>query len=351
MAGDRRADGEVAPGRVVQRWRRFPVGRASSNCGVDHGSCSLFVSIRSAMLDQGMESSRACKVREDSAVARFTPPTPRSRRLGRELRKLRETRAMNMEAAADLLNCSTSRISRIESGEIKPRTGDVMELLVAYDVPLDSDEGRALLALARELRQSGWWQRLGALSGRYATFIAYEAEAVELRNYEPTLIPGLLQTEAYAHEVNRVGRETDAEAIQQRVQARLTRQEVLSRKPTPLRLHTILSEAALAVEVGGPDVLREQLAHVTELSKRPNVTVQVLRFAAGAHLATGGGFQVLTFERDEPPLGYIETLAGELFLESSKEVGRLLSVYDHLKTLAMSPAESIKFIREKASEA
>src|SRR6266550_919929 len=89
---------------------------------------------------------KECKMREDSAVARFTPPTPRSRRLGRELRKLREARAMNMEAAAGLLHCSTSRISRIESGEIKPRTGDVMELLVAYDIALDSDEGRALLA-------------------------------------------------------------------------------------------------------------------------------------------------------------------------------------------------------------
>lgn len=256
-----------------------------------------------------------------------------------------------MEELGKQLNCSPSRVSRIESGDIKVRPGDVMEWLHALDVPLDSDPGRSLLGLARDLRESGWWQRLDTLSSRYATFIAYEAEAVELRNFEPTLIPGLLQTEAYAREVNSVGRETDAAAIEQRVRARLTRQEVLSRKPTPLRLHAILSEAALTVEVGGHDILREQLDHIVQLSKRPNVTLQVLRFAAGAHLATGGGFAVLTFEKDEPPLGYIETLAGELFLESGKEIGRLLSVYDHLKTLAMSPAESIKFIREKASGA
>lgn len=290
-------------------------------------------------------------MREDQAVARFTPPTPRSRRLGRELRRLREARSMKVEEAAKQLNCSPSRISRIESGEIKVRPGDVMELLVAYEIALDGDPGRSLLGLARDLRESGWWQRLDALSSRYATFIAYEAEAVELRNFEPTLMPGLLQTEAYAREVNSVGRETEAEAIEQRVRARLTRKEVLSRKPSPLRLHAIISEAAMSVEVGGPEVLREQLEHIVALARRPNVTVQVLRFAAGATLADRGGFAILSFESGEPPLGYIETLAGELFLESPKEIGRLTSVYDHLKTLAMSPAESVKFIRERVSGA
>ncbi|MFI7214667.1 helix-turn-helix domain-containing protein [Micromonospora maritima] len=288
-------------------------------------------------------------MREDSGMARFTPPTPRSRRLGRELRKLREAKNWTMDEAAKHLGCSTSRISRIESGEIKPRTGDVIELLMAYEVPLESEPGKSLLALARELRQSGWWQRLGALSGRYATFIAYEAEAVELRNFEPTLVPGLLQTPDYARAVNSVGRETDAEAIEQRVQARLTRQEVLARKTSPLRLHAIVSEATLLFEVGGPEVLRAQLDHIVNLARRPNITVQVLRFAAGATLADRGGFAILSFERDEPPLGYVETPAGELFLESPREIGRLTAVFDHLKTLAMSPAESVKFIRERAS--
>jgi transcriptional regulator with XRE-family HTH domain len=288
-------------------------------------------------------------MREDSGVARFTPPTPRSRRLGRELRKLRDTKSWTMDDAAKQIGCSVSRISRIESGEIKPRPGDVMELLMAYEVPLEGEPGKSLLTLTRELRQSGWWQRLDALSGRYATFIAYETEALELRNFEPTLVPGLLQTPEYARAVNSVGRETDAEAIEQRVRARLTRQEVLTRKPSPLRLHAILSEATLLFEVGGPEVLRAQLEHIGNLAGRPNITVQVLRFAAGATLADRGGFAILSFERDEPPLGYVETPAGELFLESPREIGRLTAVFDHLKTLAMSPAESVKFIREQAS--
>lgn len=287
-------------------------------------------------------------MREDVPVARFTPPTPRSRRLGRELRKLRDARSWTLEDAAKQLGCSTSRISRIESGDIKPKPGDVMELLLAYGVPLEGEPGTPLLALTRELRESGWWQRLDSLSNRYATFIAYEAEAVELRNFEPTLMPGLLQTEDYARAISSVGRETDEEGIEQRVQARLTRQEVLTRTPKPLRLHAILSEATLLFEVGGPEVLRAQLDHLARLASRPNITVQVLRFAAGATLADRGGFAVLTFARGEPTLGYCETVAGELFLESPREIDRLTTVFDHLRTLAMSPAESVTYLKERA---
>ena len=279
----------------------------------------------------------------DVCMPRFTPATPRSRRLGRELRKLREAKGLTGDRAAEIVCCSSSRISRIESGEIKLRAGDVMELLVAYGVKIDGEAGTSLLEQARGLREEGWWQRLG---GKYATYIAYETEAIELKNFEPMLVPGLLQTEAYAREVNVIGRETDPEGIKQRVAARMTRQEVLHRRPTPLRMHAILSEASVRTEVGGPDVLREQLHHLVTLSRLPNVTIQVLRFEAGAHLAHSSGFVLLAFEPDDPPLGYIETLAGELFLESSRDLARLSAAYDNLKTLAMSPAESIRFIRE-----
>nr|WP_308159604.1 helix-turn-helix transcriptional regulator [Micromonospora sp. C81] len=191
------------------------------------------------------------------------------------------------EAAAAIVDCSPSRISRIESGEIRPRVGDVMELLVAYGVKIDEEPGTSLLDQARGLREDGWWQRLG---GKYATYIAYEIEAVELKNFEPMLVPGLLQTESYAREVNVIGRETDPDTVDQRVSARMTRQEVLRRKPTPLRMHAILSEASVRTEVGGPDVLREQLDHLVALGRLPNVTIQVLRFEAGAHLADSSGF-------------------------------------------------------------
>ncbi|MEU5781845.1 DUF5753 domain-containing protein [Micromonospora lupini] len=117
------------------------------------------------------------------------------------------------------------------------------------------------------------------------------------------------------------------------------------------KMHAILSEASVRTEVGGPAVLREQLDHLVTLSRLPNVTIQVLRFEAGAHLADRSGFALLAFEPDDPPLGYIETLAGELFLESSRDMARLSAAYDNLRTLAMSPAESMKFIKELSEDA
>lgn len=276
-------------------------------------------------------------------------PTPRSKRLGRELRRLREARGLKLEEVAALVDSSDSRISRIESGNIKLRRGAAIELLDAYGVPADSEDRRWLLDLARDLRESGWWQRLDALSSKYATYIAYEAEAALMRHWEPTLIPGLLQTREYAREVISVGRETDAGAIDQLTEARLTRQDVLTREPLPLRLHAILSEAALSQVVGSAEVMRAQLEHIVTLSRLPNVTVQVLRFAAGAHGASRGGLVVLDFDRDDPPLGYVETPVGGLFVESSREIQRLTSTYNHLLALAMSPAESTEWMKEKAS--
>lgn len=280
-------------------------------------------------------------------MARFTPATPRSRRLGRELRRLRDGAKLTLEEAGKLIGSSGSRIQRIESGEIKPRPGDVMELLVAYGQPIDGEPGRSLLVMARELREVGWWQRLNSLPTRYATMISYEEEATEIRNFEPVLIPGLLQTEAYARAVISVGRETDGDIIEQRVQARLKRQEILSRKQKTPRLFVVIAEAALLVEVGGVEVMRNQLGHLVTMAGQANIQIQILRFGAGAHMADQGGFLVLK-SSDDPPLGYIDTLAGALFLESPQETSRLSSVFDHLQKLAMSPAESVKYIKEKS---
>ena len=287
---------------------------------------------------------------EDQKVPRYVPPTPRSRRLGRELRRLRDERGIKAEGAAVSLNCSQSRLSRIESGEIRIRVGDLMGMLTLYEVPLSDERAKQMLEIARQIREPGWWQRLGRLSQKYLTYIAFESEATELYNFQPTLVPGLLQTEAYARAVVAVGRETESEAIEQSVDARMRRQAVVTRADQPLKLVTVLSEAVLMCKVGGEDVLREQLIHLAEVSKRPNITLQVLTFDAGAHLADSGGFAILSFGHGDPDLGYVESAAGELYLEKQEEIGRLRSVFDHLRTLTLSPAESTKLIRERAGK-
>src|SRR5439155_11152740 len=172
---------------------------------------------------------------------------------------------LTLDDAGKALRCSPSRIQRIETGHIKARPGDVAELLLTYGVALDTEQARELQTLARELGAPGWWQRLGTLSQRYLTLIGFESEATEVRWFEPTLVPGLLQTEAYARGVIAVGRETEDEVIEQRVKARLERQSVLTRDFQPLRLWAILSEAVLHTEVGGPDVQRGQLQHLAKM--------------------------------------------------------------------------------------
>jgi transcriptional regulator with XRE-family HTH domain len=287
-------------------------------------------------------------MRDDHRMGRFTPATPRSRRLGRELRRLRDAAKLTLEEAGKRVGSSGSRIQRIESGDIKAKPGDVMELLDAYGLPMDAEPGRSLLVMARELRETGWWQRMDALPSKFATMIAYEEEATDIRNFEPVLIPGLLQTEAYARAMITIGRETSEQSIEQRVGARMTRQAILTRKDRRPKLDVVISEAALLMEVGGVDVMREQLDHLTTAAARANITVRVLRFAAGEHAANHGGFLILGLGDNDPPLGYIDTLAGPLFLESRSDTSRLSSVYNQLKELAMSPAESVEFIKERS---
>lgn len=292
-------------------------------------------------------------MRDTQGVARFAPPTPRSRRLGRELRRLREERGLTLEQAGREINMTGARISRVELGDIKISAGGVIELLRAYGVDLDSPEAQEMVAEAQAMRrEAGWWQRIGLLPSRFATYIAYEDEASDLLNFEPNLIPGLLQTPEYAQAVfsDPSGGPVDEDATEGRVKARIKRQEVLSREGKGrLRLHAIISEAALLTEVGGRNVRRDQLAHLVTTASRPNIRVQVLRFAAGAALANNGGFAILRFAKD-PELGYVDTLAGPLFLEATDDIARLMGVFDNLKTLALSPAESIDYIRARARE-
>src|SRR2546430_2754615 len=243
-------------------------------------------------------------MRDNQQVARFAPPTPRSRRLGRELRQLREKRGLTLEQAGAAISMSGARISKVELGDIKISAGGVIELLQAYGVDLESDLARAMVATARAMRaEVGWWQRAGSLGTKYQTYIAYEEEAASLRHYEPTLVPALLQTEQYARAVVSLGRETDTEAIDGRVKARLRRQELLTKRQPPLRLHAVVSEPALRTVVGSPEILAEQVDHITQVAARPNVTVQILTFDAGQHLATYSGFTLLDYGKEDPPLG------------------------------------------------
>jgi transcriptional regulator with XRE-family HTH domain len=276
----------------------------------------------------------------------FAPPTINSLRLGRALKELRERLGWSAARASKEIGYSPTWITRVERGEIRPRPGDVLSMLVVYGVAKDSDEGRGLVVLAQAAKRAGWWVRHGdVLALRYLQFIAFESEADSERVYESMVVPGLLQTPEYARAVVSVGRETDVEVIEQHVVARMTRRKILDRRP-PFKLHAVVSEAALA-PVGEPDMFRDQLAHLADIATKPNVTIQVLLFEAGASLVGKDGFTMLDFEGGGPKFGYIETVAGQLLLESPGDIAHLDLMWGRLTTLARSPVESLRLIKER----
>jgi transcriptional regulator with XRE-family HTH domain len=282
-------------------------------------------------------------------VAVGSPPTVRRRQLGRELRKLRELAGLHLDQLAAELRCSPSRVSRIETARIRISPGTVHEILDVLGIR--GDRRTQLVNLARQAEEPGWWQAYTeSLTYEYATYIALEAEASAIRNFEPLVIPGLLQTEEYARAVigkGIPGRELDVDA---RVAARIARQGVL-RDDNPLRLFLLLGEAALRRPVGGAEVMRAQLTRLRQLAGRDGIRLQVVPFAAGELVSMHGSFSILEFpDPEEPPVTYVETVVGETYLESPGGVAQCSTVFDGLAADSLPVDESVKLIKKIESE-
>jgi len=187
------------------------------------------------------------------------------------------------------------------------------------------------------------------LGPEYTALIALEAEAESVRWYSPMLVPGLLQTERYAREVIRSGLLIAPPGeIERRVQVKMTRQRVLTRD-NPLQLAVVVDEAAILRMVGGPQIMREQLAHLTVTATQPNISVQMLPLAAGAHPATTGEFTILSFpELIAPDVVYLENMTSDLYVEREGEVYRYGLTFDQLRTLALGTDESAAMITARA---
>ncbi len=209
-------------------------------------------------------------------------PTVRRRRLALELRRLREAARLTCEEVAEHLECSTSKVSRIETGRVSVSPRDVRDMLDLYGV--SAQQGASLVQLARDSRQKGWWHAYSdTIQPQFATYIGLESAASEIRIYEVTLIPGLLQTEEYARTVIAAGTVGgDHEGTERNVALLMARQPLLTGDDPP-RLWAVLDEAALRRTVGGAGLMRLQLDHLLDLARLPNVAIQVIPFGAGAH--------------------------------------------------------------------
>lgn len=277
-----------------------------------------------------------------------TSPTLRRRELSKRLKELREAAGVTVPEAAEALGCSIDKVHWIERGEWnRPRWRDVRDLLDRYGVA-DERLRAYLMELAREGGQKDWWHPYRKmLSEAYSTYIAFEGDAEELLTFELAVIPGLLQTEDYARALNQAGpAELDIDEIERRVKIRAERQRILE-GDDPVRLFAVIDEAALHRTVGGSEVMRAQLKHLVEMAARPNITLQVIPFDAGPHPATGGRFTIISFPGQDPDAVYIETIGGELLIES-EGVTQYRRVFRRLNADALSTEDTIALIGRMA---
>lgn len=272
------------------------------------------------------------------------PPTVRLRRLAAELRRLRADAGYSREQVEEQTGVNEGTLYRLETARARPQRRTLVALLDLYhvDEPLRAD----LIDIARTADGQGWLRPYHSeLPEEYAAYISFEAEARSVRNYESLFIPGLLQTEDYARAVitGTLPMASQTE-IEQRVQARMERQELL-RGDKPLELWAIVDEAAIRRMVGGPKVIRAQLTHLREAAEQPDITLQVIPFDVGAHPGMPGSFVYMEFgEPTDPELVYVDTLAGDLFLEADADVRRYAAMFDHLRATALSPANTMRMI-------
>jgi transcriptional regulator with XRE-family HTH domain len=275
-------------------------------------------------------------------------PTVRRRRLGSELRWLRESQSIKLEVAAGRIGIAQSRLSRIETGTAPTRTAYLNTLLDLYGVD-DAAQRQALLDMARAGHLKARWPVWdGVLPSGFGIYVGLETEASSRCSYGAQVVDGLLQTEGYARAVLTAvcRRQKTAEEIERLVELRRQRQEVLHR-PDPLQLWLILDEAALWQMAGPSPLGYQQLEHLYEASQWPNVTLQVLRFGSGLHPALGGSFCIMGFpERRDPDVVCTEDVTGQGYIEErDREVRAWAEAFDVLRAIALPPAESRLLIR------
>jgi transcriptional regulator with XRE-family HTH domain len=282
-------------------------------------------------------------------VASNVNPTVRRRRLGQELRRLRELKGMTAEEVAERLLVSQSKISRLENGRRSISQRDVRDLCSVYEVE-DQRVVDSLMQMAKDSRQQGWWHTFGDIP--YSVYIGLETDAASLRVYDPQVVPGLLQTRQYAEALIAGALPETAQAdIEKRVQVRMRRQERITAPENPLRLWAVLDEAALRRVVGNKSVMRDQLDHLVEQSQLPHVTVQVIPFDMGAHPGLNGQYAILEFpDAADSSVVYIEGVTSDLYLEKPNDVHKYAVMYEHLRAQALNVDQSLQFISRIAKE-
>lgn len=276
-------------------------------------------------------------------------PAVRRRKLGAELRTLRTRAGLTSGEAARLVGWHQSKVSRIETGTSGAKPADVRLLLDAYGVT-DPRLRELMLALAGadggEGERDHWWHAYrGILPPAYRDFISLESQATAMRTLETTVVPGLLQTPGYARAVTRAAVEgVDEAQLDRLVEVRLARQDVLHGSP-PMELSAVLDEAVLRRQVGGREVMAEQLHRLVEAARLPHVRLQVLPFAAGAHIGVTGPFVIFSFSSaSDLDVVVLDHLTSSLYLERKEDLEAYTEAFNALRAHALSSEDTLQHL-------
>ncbi|GII89112.1 transcriptional regulator [Sphaerisporangium siamense] len=273
-------------------------------------------------------------------------PTVRRRRLGESLRSFRNAAGLSLDAAADAVGWKAPKLSRIENANAHIRPAEVAALLKTYGVR-DREIFEALENLARDASKKGWWQTYsGLVAPAYADYISLESDADSIRVFAPLLVPGLLQTAAYAREtIAGITMTRTPEEIAALAEIRLARQAVLTRPTGALKVWAIIPEAVLHQRFAvRPDTMRDQLRRLREYAELPNVTIQIMPLHATPHPGCAGGFSLVGFPNAMPEVVLLENLIGATYVEGVVEVNTFADAFDRIVAAALPVDDSTALI-------
>jgi Domain of unknown function (DUF5753)/Helix-turn-helix domain len=280
-------------------------------------------------------------------AARKIPTVPQ-RALANALERRREAAGLPRESVSSSLEWSSMKLWRIETARVSVSAGDVRELALLYR--LEDADAQALVELARQARRPGWWKGMSqSLPEGFSVHLELESAARAIRTYEAQFVPGLWQTEDYARAVLSARSATSTpEQIERQVTIRMRRHQILDRtSPPPPEIWAVLDEAVIRRVVGGRDVMRAQLARLRDISENTIVTLQVLPFSAGAHMAAYGSFSL--FDPSDPAFPVTASTdrpGGTLIEDDPSDISQYTVIFDHLRATSLNPAESRSLIGE-----
>jgi transcriptional regulator with XRE-family HTH domain len=284
---------------------------------------------------------------KDGGKGRMTAvqdPAVQRRRLRLELRRARDAAGLRQAEVAHAMDWSPSKLIRIERGDVSVSTNDLKALLSHYGI---KDKGRVngLLELARSARGASFYdQYVDLLKPGFKEYLAYEASASTVRQYDPMLVPGTLQTEEYGRAILEDMAGFSPDDVDKLWTVRQHRQDAVDRENPP-EMRYVLDESALRRHVGGVHVMRHQLERLKDFAAEAHISIQILPFTHGAHPGIAGNFILLEFaDPNLDDLVHLESINQVTIRDDTDLIARYLDIFVQLERLALSAEDSIDFL-------